>query len=115
MIEGTTVVASPLVGMQPAAVTVDSSTGTAYVVNEDSGTLATVIKTTLEQRPFIVSVAPRDGKEHAAYSFDVLASGNPAPTSFAVTAGTLPAGVTMNAATGAITGTPAEDGSFPSH
>ena len=113
VIEGSTVVASPLVGRGPAVVTVDSSTGTAYVVNETSGTLATVIKTTLEQRPFIVSAAPWNGKADTVYSFDVLATGNPAPTSFAVIAGALPAGLTINATTGAITGTPTEDGSFP--
>ena len=113
VIEGTTVVATPLVGIQPDAVTVDNSTGTAYVASEGSRTLATVIKTTLEQPPFIVSLAPRNGKAEAAYSFDVLATGNPAPTSYAVTAGTLPAGLTINAATGAITGTPTAAGSFP--
>ena len=42
----------------------------------------------------------------------MLATGNPAAT-FAVTAETLPDGLTINAATGAITGTPAEVGSFP--
>jgi 40-residue YVTN family beta-propeller repeat len=113
VIEGTTVVASPLVGMQPAAVTVDSSTGAAYVVNEGTGTLSTVIKTTVEQRPFIVSYAPFKGKADLAYSFDVLATGNPAPTSFAVTTGTLPDGLSLDAATGAITGIPTASGSFP--
>lgn len=112
VIEGTTVVASPLVGIQPDAVTVDDSTGAAYVTTEARGKLATVIKTTLEQRPFIVSFPPWAGKADAAYSFDALATGNPAPA-FAVTAGALPDGLTVNTATGAITGIPAEEGSFP--
>lgn len=48
-----------------------------------------------------------------AYSATItLASGGTAPYAYAVTAGALPAGLTLNAATGAITGTPSALGTF---
>ena len=45
------------------------------------------------------------------YSDGVSASGGPAPT-YAISAGTLPAGLSLNTATGAITGTPTAAGAF---
>jgi len=46
------------------------------------------------------------------YDWTVTASGVPAPT-FAVTAGTLPPGLTLDALSGAISGTPTTAGTFP--
>ncbi|MFC5931231.1 putative Ig domain-containing protein [Cryobacterium melibiosiphilum] len=46
----------------------------------------------------------------AAYSYTFTASGSPAPT-FAVSAGTLPAGLTLDATTGILSGTPTATGS----
>ena len=49
----------------------------------------------------------------AAYSASITpASGGTAPYAYAVTAGALPGGLTLNAATGAITGTPSALGTF---
>lgn len=49
----------------------------------------------------------------SAYSASITAaSGGTAPYSYAVTAGALPGGLTLNASTGAITGTPSALGSF---
>ena len=49
----------------------------------------------------------------AAYSASISpASGGTAPYAYAVTAGALPGGLTLNAATGAITGTPSALGTF---
>ena len=45
------------------------------------------------------------------YAFTVEATGNPAPT-FAVTDGALPPGLEFDAVTGAITGTPTQDGAY---
>ncbi|MFV0399922.1 MAG: beta strand repeat-containing protein [Oscillospiraceae bacterium] len=45
------------------------------------------------------------------YSFQLQVSGSPYPT-LAMTSGTLPAGMTFNAATGTISGTPTADGTY---
>jgi uncharacterized protein YhjY with autotransporter beta-barrel domain len=45
-----------------------------------------------------------------AYSQNVVASGGTGPYTYAVSAGALPAGLTLNAGTGAITGTPSGSG-----
>ena len=47
-----------------------------------------------------------------SYSQNITVSGGVGPYAFAVTAGTLPAGLALNAATGAITGTPTSGGGF---
>ena len=47
----------------------------------------------------------------AGYSYTFTASGSPAPT-FAVTAGTLPPGLTLNATTGVLSGTPTTPGVY---
>ncbi len=51
-----------------------------------------------------------NGTQGVAYSQTVSASGGTAPYTYAVSSGTLPAGVTLNASTGAITGTPTGNG-----
>lgn len=53
-----------------------------------------------------------DGVAGTAYSQTVSGSGGAAPYTFAVTAGTLPTGLTLNGGTGAITGTPTVTGAF---
>lgn len=53
------------------------------------------------------------GTVGSAYSASITAaSGGTAPYSYAVTAGALPGGLTLNTATGAITGTPSSAGTF---
>ncbi|MCP8894334.1 Ig domain-containing protein [Shinella daejeonensis] len=63
----------------------------------------------------VVTMSPASGalagaSEGNAYSATVTASGGIGTVSYAVTAGTLPAGLTLNAATGAISGTPSAAG-----
>ncbi len=54
-----------------------------------------------------------DGNLGTSYSATIsAASGGTAPYSYAVTAGALPGGLTLNASTGAITGTPSAHGTF---
>ena len=76
-----------------------SSTGTrAYTVAIGSNSL-TVNPATLP-----------NGTTGTAYSQTVAATGGTAPYTYAVSVGTLPAGLSLNTATGAITGTPTASG-----
>ena len=61
--------------------------------------------------PSFTSGSPPGGQVGVAYSFTIRAAGLPAPT-YAVTAGGLPAGNTLNATTGSIGGTPTAVGSY---
>ena len=54
---------------------------------------------------------PTSATTGTAYAATVAATGNPAPT-FSVTSGSLPDGLTLNADTGAITGTPTTAGTY---
>jgi uncharacterized protein with beta-barrel porin domain len=65
--------------------------------------------------PAPVSVSPSSlpqGRVGEAYSATVTASGGTAPYTYAVTSGALPGGLSLDAATGAITGTPDDDATF---
>ncbi len=53
-----------------------------------------------------------NGTQGAAYSQTITASGGTAPYTYAILSGTLPIGLSLNAATGAITGTPSTSASY---
>lgn len=59
--------------------------------------------------PLITSGPPPAGTVGADYSFTVTATGDPAPT-FAITAGTLPARLTLDPTTGVLSGRPTSSG-----
>lgn len=65
---------------------------------------------TINQVPAITSSAASAGVLGVAYSHSFTATGSPAPT-FAVTAGTLPGGLSLSTA-GALSGTPTATGTF---
>ncbi len=63
----------------------------------------------------VITVNPAtlpNGAVGTAYNQNVTASGGTAPHTFAVSSGALPTGLILNAATGAITGTPTTPGTF---
>ncbi len=85
-----------------------------YTATNAAGTSAPATVTVTVSAPTLVfSPAPGglpNGTVGAAYNQTITASGGTAPYSFSATG--LPAGLTLNATTGAITGMPATDGSF---
>ena len=60
----------------------------------------------------VVPATLPNGNAGTAYNQTVTASGGASPYSYAITAGALPPGVTLNTTTGAITGTPTATGAF---
>lgn len=93
-----------------AGLIVDDSTGSLYGTTVGGGSgYGVVFKLTipgyLNQAPAITSASSTAFTVGAAGSFKVTASGSPEPT--LSEAGTLPSGVTFNATTGVLSGTPA--------
>jgi len=86
-----------------AAVTLDTNT-----ITVPSGCAAGAAPVTTNG-PVITSGAPTPAQAGTPYSFTVTATGTPAPT-FSVTSGALPAGLQLDAVSGAITGTPTTPG-----
>ncbi|YCQ11259.1 putative Ig domain-containing protein [Ralstonia sp. SA306] len=85
----------------------DHATGTGPYSTSGTYTLTTSAPT-ITVSPTTLSAATVG----AAYSQTATASGGAAPYSYALTAGALPAGLSMNSSTGAITGTPTAGGTF---
>jgi hypothetical protein len=59
-----------------------------------------------------ISKSFADGTENTAYSGSATASGGATPYTYSVFSGALPTGLTLNAGTGAVTGTPTTPGTF---
>jgi hypothetical protein len=109
-------------GNLPAGLTLDANTGeisgtptTAETANftitatDDNGCTGSQAYSIVIQPCPTITVSPAtlpDGSVGSAYNQNVTASGGTAPYTFAVTSGALPAGLTLDSNTGAITGTP---------
>ena len=116
-------------GSLPAGLTLNSSTGaitgtpttsgtfnfTAQVVdstNSSAGTTTANCSIVINP-PTLTLVCPTNtGTVGLAYSSAAVATGGVAPYTFAIASGSLPAGLTLNSSTGAITGTPSSEGTF---
>jgi LPXTG-motif cell wall-anchored protein len=78
----------------------------------DFGTASYVMEILPTPVPAVItSSAPVDGTAGTAYSFAIAASGVPA-AAFAIASGNLPPGLTLNTATGAISGVPTQAGTW---
>jgi YVTN family beta-propeller protein len=89
-------------------VAVNAMTNTVYVSNANKNTVSVI---SVSVSPTITTASLPGGTIGAAYSSTVSASGTPALT-FSVSAGALPAGVSLDATSGLISGTPTSVGSF---
>jgi len=114
-------------GTLPAGLTLDPSTGvisgTPTAATAANVTVSVQVADSADARstaagafviappPTLLEPAPARGDVGDAYFLQPTHEGGTGPFSYAVVAGTLPAGLTMDPATGAITGTPTAGGS----
>ena len=116
-------------GSLPAGLSLNSSTGaitgtpttagtfnfTAQVVDSTgtaAGTATTNCSIVISPPTITLACATSTGQVGVAYSSALVASGGVPPYTFSITSGSLPAGLTLNPSTGAITGTPTTNGTF---
>ncbi|UHQ25056.1 putative Ig domain-containing protein [Lysobacter sp. 5GHs7-4] len=114
-------------GALPAGVSLNTTSGALTGTPTAAGTFNFTVRATdannfsgtraysLVVAPPVIVIAPTtlpNGAVAAAYSQTVSASGGIAPYTYAVTAGALPAGLSLNTTTGALTGTPTAGGTF---
>ena len=115
-------------GSLPAGLSIGASTGVISGTPTASGSSTFTVKVTDSESPaasatksYTLVVVPAlvvttsslpAANIGVAYSATIAASGGVPPYTFAVTAGSLPAGVTLNPSTGALSGTPTASGSF---
>ena len=93
----------------PAAV--GSSTFTLKVTDSSSPAQSGTSSSTLNvYAPLVVSATVPNAVANQAYTGSLIATGGDAPFTWAITAGSLPAGLTLNSSTGQITGTPTTGG-----
>ncbi|TIH27962.1 YncE family protein [Subtercola vilae] len=90
-------------GKAPKGIGVDESTGTVFTANR-LGASVSSLRPGVPVAAAITSAAPLAATIGVPYSYTVTTSGNPVPTVFF--GGTAPAGLTWNAATQTLAGTP---------
>jgi hypothetical protein len=117
---------SVTVGALPAGLTLNSSTGTisgtpttlgtssftVQVTDAGSVNVTAVLSIVIAPAPLTITTSSLpNGAVNETYNATLASSGGTPPVTWAVTTGTLPAGLSLNASTGAITGTPTTQGS----
>jgi hyaluronate lyase len=109
------VTGTPAGGATYTLVSASSMTSLATLESSVSGYQLAVLNNTLQLQPvgaptFSSSSFTATGAANSDFTYQIVASGS--PTSYAIATGTLPDGLALNTATGAITGTPTEGGTF---
>ncbi|MBW8355015.1 MAG: autotransporter domain-containing protein [Pseudomonas sp.] len=102
---GTSITYTPTAGFSGS----DSFT---YTATNTSGT-SSPATVTITVTPPTLAITPTtlpDGTQGAAYSQTLSATGGTAPYTYAISAGSLPAGLSLNTSTGVISGTPSASG-----
>jgi subtilisin family serine protease len=115
-------------GPLPAGLSLDPSTGvlsgtpadapgtysfTAQVTDAASQTATKALTVDLADPLAVMTTSLPGGTVGSSYSQTVAGTGGKAPYSWTVTTGSLPPGLTLDAGTGDVTGTPTTAGSFP--
>jgi hypothetical protein len=115
-------------GAAPACGSLSASTGSSIIFTAPSGltaqmitTLTAVVAGTNSSRTVAVTInpdptlgnPPNTGEVGTAYSGNTYPTGGTAPLKLSLTAGALPAGLSLNTTTGLISGTPTASGTFP--
>lgn len=113
-------------GALPTGLTLNAATGaitgtpkvagsfsfTAKVTDSKSVTATQAFTLTIAATPTIGATSLPNATEGAAYTRALAVTGGTAPLAWSVSAGALPAGIHLDAATGALTGNPTASGSF---
>ncbi|MCM3887100.1 putative Ig domain-containing protein [Frankia sp. R82] len=114
-------------GALPAGLTLNAATGllsgtptaagtasfTVRVVDTLGLSATRAVSLVIAPRPTLAFPPPPVAQVGVAYSNALVVTGGTAPFTWSVTAGTLPPGVTLNASTGVLSGTPTTAGSYP--
>jgi len=101
---------SGTVTISTAGVAAGFSPGTS-MVSASSGTITGSTTVTVQPAPLtITTTSLPDGETNATYSATLAASGGSGPYTWSITLGALPAGLSLNSSTGAISGRPTSAG-----